>query len=188
MTSVVGLVRGINVGGRNLVAMSDLRDLLDGLRFSGARTLLQSGNLVFQSPARTPSAEIERLLEREARKRLGLEADFLVRTAAEWGAVIERNPFAADARRDPAHLLVMALKNEPTTEQVDRLRRTIVGGERVHAIGRHTYVVYPDGIGRSKLTSSRIEMTLGTRGTARNWNTVLKLQAALSSEALRTVS
>ena len=43
------------------------------------------------------------------------------------------------------------------------------------AVGRHAYIVYPDGIGRSRLTNKLIDSKLGTRGTGRNWNTVLKL-------------
>lgn len=49
------------------------------------------------------------------------------------------------------------------------------GGARSH--GKHAYITYPAGIGRSKLTTARIEDALGSRGTGRNWNTVLKLSA-----------
>jgi uncharacterized protein (DUF1697 family) len=80
MTIQIALIRGINVGGHQAVAMSDLRDLLTQLGFESARSLLQSGNLVFRSDAQR-SAGLERLLETEAEKRLGLHADFLVRSA-----------------------------------------------------------------------------------------------------------
>jgi uncharacterized protein (DUF1697 family) len=69
------------------------------------------------------------------------------------------------------------LKEAPDSAAVTALQKAIVGREVVRAIGRHAYVVYPDGIGRSKLTSAIVEKKLGTRGTGRNWNTVLKLQA-----------
>jgi uncharacterized protein (DUF1697 family) len=49
MSMHVALLRGINVGGRNRVAMADLRDLLGALGFAGATSLLQSGNLIFES-------------------------------------------------------------------------------------------------------------------------------------------
>jgi len=60
---------------------------------------------------------------------------------------------------------------------VAALQAAIKGREVVRAKGRHAYIVYPDGIGRSRLTNVMIEKKLGTRGTGRNWNTVLKLAA-----------
>lgn len=180
MPICVALLRGINVGGRNLVAMSDLRDLLETLGFAGARSLLQSGNLIFKSARRT-SAAIERLLESETEKRLGVAVEYHVRTADEWKTVIERNPFPDEAERDPAHLVVSFMKDAPQKENVEALQTAIRGPEIVRADGRHLYVVYPIGIGTSKLTNNVIDKKLGMRGTARNWNTVLKL-ADLSRE------
>src|SRR5207302_10621034 len=106
MSSHTALLRGINVGGRNPVAMSDLRRLLEALGFAGARSLLQSGNLVFRSDRRT-GAELEHLLEVETASRLGVSVDTLVRTAAEREGVVARSPCADEAERDPRHLLVV---------------------------------------------------------------------------------
>ena len=142
--------------------------------------MLQSGNLVFRSAAR-PTADLERLLESEAAARLGLETDVIVRSAGDWQAIIERNPFPREATKDPGHLLVMVFKQAPTAADVRALRAAITGREVVEAVGAQAYLVYPDGVGRSRLTEALIEKTLGTRGTARNWNTVLKLAALVAS-------
>jgi uncharacterized protein (DUF1697 family) len=174
MTTFVALLRGINVGGRKPVAMADLRNLLARLGFEDARSLLQSGNLVFRTNGKT-GAQLERLLEAEAAKRLGLETSFLVRSASEWEAIVAHNPFPEEAKRDPAHLVAMVLKDAPKAGAVKALQAAITGREIVRAHGREAYLVYPDGIGPSKLTHALIEKTLGTRGTGRNWNTVLKL-------------
>lgn len=176
MTTYLALLRGINVAGHRQVAMADLRDLLTALGFADARSLIQSGNLLFRGRARA-GAGLERLLESEARKRVGLETDFLVRSAEEWRDVVARNPFPEEARSDPAHLLVMFLKAPPDAAGVRALQAAVRGREVVRADGRQAYIVYPDGIGRSRLTSALIEKKLGTRGTGRNWNTVLKLEA-----------
>jgi uncharacterized protein (DUF1697 family) len=176
----IALLRGINVGGRNLIAMSDLRALCETLGFAAVHTLLQSGNLVFSSARRT-SAALERLLEAETQKRFGITVDYQVRTSAELQTVIASNPFPDEAERDPSHLVVMFHKEEPSSKAVAALAAAIRGREVVRADGKHVYVVYPDGIGTSKLTSNLIEKTLGSRGTGRNWNTVLKL-AALAAE------
>lgn len=178
MTTNIALVRGINVGGHKQVAMADLRDLLTQLGFADPRSLLQSGNLVFRSSRRT-SAQLERLLEAEGEKRLGLQADFFVRTAEEWKQVVARNPFAAEAKRDPGHLVVMFLKQAPEVKSVEALRAAIIGPEIVRADGTELFIVYPNGMGRSRLTHSLIEKKLGTRGTGRNWNTILKLRDTL---------
>lgn len=175
----VALLRGINVGGNKRVSMADLRDLCAGLGLAQARTLLQSGNLVFRSGGRKGAA-LEKLLESEAEKRLSLRIDFFVRTAEEWRKIIARNPFAEEARRDPSHLLVMCLKAAPEPAAVESLRAAISGRETVRVAGREAYFVYPHGIGRSRLTHALIEKKLETSGTARNWNTVLKLDGLTS--------
>ena len=176
MTTHIALLRGINVGGNKKVAMADLRDLLTQLSFGEPRSLLQSGNLVFRSEALT-GADLERLLDAEVEKRLGLKTELFVRTPEEWKAVIESNPFPDEAERDPGHLIVMFLKKAPDVQEVEALQAAIQGREVVRAVGRQAYIVYPDGMGTSKLTINVIEKKLGTRGTGRNWNTVLKLGA-----------
>jgi uncharacterized protein (DUF1697 family) len=179
VTTYIALLRGINVGGRKAVAMADLRRLLTQLGFADPRSLLQSGNLVFRA-AGTTGARLERLLETEAAKRLRLETAFLVRSAGDWQAIVARNPFRREAERDPAHLVVMCLKEAPADGAERTLQAAVTGPELVRVRGREAFLVYPAGIGRSKLTIALIERTLGTQGTGRNWNTVLKL-AALAS-------
>jgi len=181
VTSYVALLRAVNVAGKSL-AMSALRDYAGALGLEDPRTLLQSGNLIFRSTGKKP-AELERLLEREAEKRLGMTTDFLVRSERELAAVIANNPFPAAAQRDPAHLLVMLLKEKPAADAVSALRNAIVGRESIAAEARQIYIVYPDGIGRSKFTTNLIEKRLATRGTGRNWNTLVKLAAAAGASA-----
>ena len=176
MAIYVGLLRAINLGSHNKVSMADLRAMLADLGMKNPASILQSGNLVFES---TPgaTAALEKLLETSAAKRLGLETSFLVRTGAEWQQAIADNPFPKEAKLDPSHTVLMCLKNAPPPAAVKALQDAIKGREVVKAKGRHAYFLYPDGIGRSRLTMTLIEKKLGTTGTARNWNTVLKLGA-----------
>jgi uncharacterized protein (DUF1697 family) len=175
VTTLLALVRGINVGGRNRVAMADLRRLAERLGCEDVRSLLQTGNLVFRADARDTDA-LEGRLERAAVKGLGLaEPAFFVRTAEQWSALVKQNPFPAEAERDPGHLLAVLLKQAARPAAVTALRAAIPGREQVAARGRTAYFHYPDGVGRSKLTPALIEKHLPGRGTARNWNTVLKL-------------
>lgn len=174
MKTFIALLRAVNVGGRKPLPMADLRALASGLGCVEVRSVLQTGNLVFGARAQ-PAGQLERLFDSEAKKRLGLDTDFFVRDAADWRSVLADNPFAREAARDPAHLLVLFTMQAPAPSAVQALREAITGRETVAAAGRHVYAVYPDGIGRSKLTVALIEKKLGTRCTGRNWNTVLKL-------------
>ena len=175
MTTYIALLRGINVGGRALVSMSHLRRSLTDLGLADVRTLIQSGNVVFRDN-RKPDA-LERLLEGHAQKTLGRPITFFVRTAAELDDVIARNPFPEEAKRDPGHLVVTFLKTAPPRAALRALEAAISGPETIAASGKQLFIVYPAGIGRSRLTNKLIEDKLATSGTARNWNTILKLAA-----------
>jgi uncharacterized protein (DUF1697 family) len=181
MTNHIALLRAINLAGRNVVSMAKLKSLLERLGFGGAQSLLNSGNLVFGSDGQKP-AELERLLEQATARHLKVETDYFVRTSKEWSEIVDANPFRREAKEDPGHLLVVCLKKAPAASDVKALQAAIRGQEIVRAEGRQAYIVYPDGVGRSKLTAALIEAKLGARGTARNWNTVLKLAAMACGE------
>ena len=117
---------------------------------------------------------LERLLRPE------LDCEVIVRTADEWKDIVANNPFRDEAKSDPGHTIVMCLHDAPDAAAVKALREAIVGREVVEVRGREAYFIYPDGMGRSKLTHGLIEKKLGTKGTARNWNTVMKLLEAAS--------
>ena len=175
----IALFRAVNVGGR-ILKMEDLRQVLKSLGYVDPRTLLQSGNAVFGFAAGTPAvtaATVEAQIEEALQKRLSLQSDVFVRSAVEWNKAIMNNPFTKQAASDPAHLIMFTLRDQPSASTLNALQAAISGPETVQARDRYLYVIYPDGIGPSKLTGGVIERILATRGTARNWNTVLKLAA-----------
>jgi uncharacterized protein (DUF1697 family) len=179
VATYVALLRAVNLGSHNKVSMAALCELLAGLGLTAPCSLLQSGNLVFGAEGRS-TADLEALLEGSAKKKLGLETQFFVRTVSEWRAIVAKNPFVDEAKSDPAHLLVFVTRDPVSAKGVEALREAIPGRELVSAAkGKHAYLVYPDGIGRSRVTNVVIEKRLGTTGTGRNWNTVLKVAALL---------
>lgn len=178
MPSHVALLRAVNLGPHNKIAMKELKALAEALGLVEVQTLLQSGNLVFRSDGGS-SAVLENRLEAALREQLGLATSVVVRSAAKWQSAIEQNPFTAEARTDPSHLVLMPLKKAPPKAALSALRGAIVGRERATIVGQDLYLVYPDGIGRSKLTTLLIEKKLGVTGTGRNWNTVQKIAALL---------
>ena len=182
MSSCVAFLRAINVGGTKPISMESLRDLCANVGLVRAKTLLNSGNVVFNTKGRS-TARLEHLLQSEAAKRLSLETDFFVRSGQEMSQIISGNPFQHEADNDPAHLVVMFLKNKPTPKMVQELNEAIPGRETVRVRGREAFVVYPDGIGNSRLSVKLIEKCLSTPGTGRNWNTILRI-----AEMLRELS
>jgi uncharacterized protein (DUF1697 family) len=175
----VGLLRGINVGGNRMVAMADLRDCCTKLGLKDAATLLQSGNLVFAGGAARPAA-LEKRLEKGVRERFGFDVDFMVRTSAEWTAIIAANPFRKEALADPAHVLVFAFKDEPAPAALAAVGAAGTFPEQMRQRGRELYVTFPNGIGKSTLWKAAAWRKLTAAGTARNWNTVLKLAALVA--------
>ena len=177
MTRYLVLLRGVNVGGNRKVAMADLRKFVEAIGFKEARTLLQSGNLVFRSDGKRDELALAALLEEQAAKRLGLCTWFLVRSVDEWSEVIARNPFPEEAKSIPSRFLVMFFREAPTVEAVESVRAFAVGGERIHPDGRQLYALFPDGAGNSKMANVLMGSRFSKHCTGRNWNTVLKLGA-----------
>jgi len=163
MTTYVAFLRGINVVGRNVVRMSELRDLCTSLGWEDVRTLLNSGNVVFRAQKATPKALEEALG--------GVRV--ILRTEGELRKVAENNPF--DPIRNPSYLHVAFCDKKVSADLLrdaygDKGPEVIRGGG-----GRELYIDYVNGVGRSKLTHALIERTLGAAATLRNWNTVTKL-------------
>ena len=178
MTRWAALLRGVNVGGNKGVPMSELKAVAAGLGLGNPRTLLQSGNLVFSAGGRN-GAELERRLEAAIAERIGVKTEVCVRTQAQWTRLVRANPFPEAALQDPSHLLLIAFKSPPPPDAPATLAAVYDGPEQVRVAEGHAYIVYPDGIGRSKLTPALLGRHLG-RGTARNWSTVLKLESMLA--------
>src|SRR5262249_33108209 len=126
MSTHIALLRGINVGGKSMVAMAALRDMFAALGLADAKTLLQSGNVVFTAPGKTPAA-LARLLEGEADRRFARRIDFFVRSPRDWRQIIANTPYPAEAKRGPGHLVVMCLKDAPGAAAVKTLQAAIKG-------------------------------------------------------------
>jgi uncharacterized protein (DUF1697 family) len=177
MTTYIALLRGVNVGGHKKLAMADLRALLSRMGFEDPHSLLQSGNLAFRGKQQS-IGKLEQSLESEIRKRLSVETMVFIRTVKELQMVISRNPFPGEAKSDPSHLAVMFFRGAPAPADVKALQKSHAGPEALRSEGREAYVTYPDGFAKTRLTLPVIERALNTKGTGRNWNTVMKLAAA----------
>ena len=176
MTVFVSMLRGVNVGANSRVKMPALQQLYESLGLSDVQTLLQSGNVVFRSGIDDPR-QLARRIVQEIERRLGLQIEVIMRTLAEIESIVDRSPILSP-RADLSKLLVMFLSGVPDAESQKRLHKWHQGREMLEIRGPEIYLYYPDGVGRSKLSGAVIENQLNVSGTARNWNTLLKLVAA----------
>jgi uncharacterized protein (DUF1697 family) len=176
MTRYVALLRGINVGAHKRVAMADLRSLLAGLGYDDVQTLLQSGNAVFSASAARKPERIALDVEGSIATELGVNAEVVVRTAAELASVVERDPLGEIAV-DPKRYQVSFLSAEPAADVARELATLDFAPERFVLSGREIYAWHPNGIHTSKLAKLLGGPRLDVVATARNWNTVVKLLA-----------
>lgn len=176
MTVFVSMLRGVNVGGTSRIKMQALQALYESLGLRDVRTLLQSGNVVFRSSLKDRD-QLARRIRQEIERRLELEIEVLLRTKQEIESIVERGPVLSP-RADMSKLLVMFLGGVPSAQLQARLLKEHKGPEMLELRGPEIYLYYPDGVGRSKLSTAVLENRLATYGTARNWNTLKKLLEA----------
>ncbi len=176
MPVFISLLRGINVGGNKKIKMADLKDLYASLGFTKVKTLLQSGNVVFESETRD-SDQLAQQIETAIEGHFGFQVRIIMRTAAELKSIIERNPFSEKALAEPSKLLVMFLLEQLDASKLEAVMESYEGPEQLHLKGRELHIFYPEGMGRSKLdrTLGKVKMV----NTGRNWNTVTKLLAII---------
>jgi uncharacterized protein (DUF1697 family) len=175
----VVLLRGINLGSRNRVAMPELREALEQAGFEDVRTHLQSGNVVLTSTAKPES--VARKCEKVIKERFGLEIPVVVRSRAQLAAVVRRNPLAGVAT-EPKRYQVSFLSAKVPAKVVRELEAVAEPDERVVAIGREVYAWHPRTVARSKLWAKLAGKDLGVTATARNWATVEALLELAADE------
>ena len=176
MTVYVSMLRGVNVGGSGLVKMEPLREAYESIGLADVRTLLQSGNVLFRSGLTDRERLVKRIMQ-EIERHFDLQVEVVLRTLAEVASIVDRGPVLSP-RADKSKLLVMFLSAVPDAAAQAALRKWHKDKELKELLelrGPEIYLYYPEGVGRSKLTGAVIESKLDTAGTARNWNTLLKL-------------
>ena len=172
MTTWIALLRGINVGGNNILPMKDLRALLQRLGCDRARTYIQSGNCVFESE----DADALRLSEKIADAILsefGFKPSVLILEETAFRRAIDANPYPQGAE-DPKSVHFFFLAEPASHVDIEALDKVKTPNERYSITDDVFYLFAPDGIGRSKL-ASQVEKKLGVAATARNLRSVGKI-------------
>jgi uncharacterized protein (DUF1697 family) len=163
------LLRGINLGPRNRIAMPALRDCLASDGLEDVKTYVQSGNVLVTSPE--APEDLARRCEALIASAFGLEIPVIVRTRDELAEVVRLNPLK-EVADNPKRYQVTFLASEPEQAQLERVAALAAPAEELVAVGRELYSWHPEGVGRSKLWGRIASTGLGVTATARNWTTV----------------
>ncbi len=166
------LLRGVNLGKRQVI-MSELRAVCEAAGFTEVRTLLASGNLILNS--KLTDAKLEAKLESVILEGLGLKTDVFVRDADQLAAIMAANPFKAFTKASPTFMVVNFMRGPASEAELEVMAKTSLTGEEIKQGKNCLYIKFPNGQGPSKLKMPKL-------ASARNWNTVLKLAAALQPE------
>lgn len=172
MATYIALLRGINVGGKNIVPMKELRELLQTNGYQNVRTYIQSGNIVFEK-GDNRLAGIGELIE----SRFGFRPTVFVLDEEAFRSAVENNPYGTDTGRS-VHFFFC--DSDPVNIDFDLLNSLKSETEEFELKGKVFYVHAPDGIGRSKMVARIDKAFSGVRITARNLNTINKILAMLA--------
>ena len=183
MATHVALLRGINVGGKNKVAMADLRALVTELGHTDVSTYIQSGNVLFSAAPDGDCAAMAVVMAEAIAARLGVSSPVVVVSADELAGILAANPFPDEP--DPKRVHAVVLSEPPGPDLSAKLdaalaQSTAKGArDELTAVGRTLYLHTPDGFGNSDLSATVMRIVsmpkAGTTGTARNWATMTKL-------------
>ena len=172
MATWIALFRGINVGGNNILPMAKLKSDLESLKLKNVRTYIQSGNAVFDSPAKTASS-LTKNIARRIEEQHGFRPHLLIFNRKDLLTAIESNPFPK-AASDPKTLHFFFLAEPASDPDMEALDHAKTPTEKYKLTDRVFYLHAPDGIARSKL-AAHAEKHLGVVTTARNYRTVDKV-------------
>ena len=172
MKTWIALLRGINVGGKNILPMKELRALLEGLNLKNAPTYIQSGNCIFESDGADAQAISKGIAD-------NIEAKFLFRphvlaiTKNDLDVAIARNPYP-EGKDDPKSVHLFFLSERADRPNMTALEKIQKASERFSLSEQVFYLYAPEGIARSKL-AAQAEKHLGVTATARNFRSAIKI-------------
>ena len=178
----LALLRGINVGGNSMIAMSDLRECLENAGFDQVRTYIQSGNVLFAA-RRTGTSVLAARIERAVEKTFVMKVGVTVFTADEWEEVVRLAPNWWGKDKEWKHNLLALLPGTESAEVIDAMAGLKLDRERVAAGPRVVYQsVSADMPGRTT-TSKLLSHAIYGRVTIRNYNTTHKLAELLRGDS-----
>jgi uncharacterized protein (DUF1697 family) len=173
MITYISMIRGINVGGKN-IKMADLKDIYLSLNFKDVKTYIQSGNVIFKSE-NIDKAEITNDIQQKILEVFGYDVTVIIKTLDELRNIIGTCPFDIEEQK---HVYLTFLSDNPQNSLLEIDINKITGIKKMEKFIISSNVVYlylPHGYGRTKLNNNFFERKLHLAATTRNWKTVNKL-------------
>lgn len=172
-------LRGINVGGNNQVRMSDLKSILLDKQFKDVKTHLNSGNIIL-SCEYSRNKVIDGIKE-IVKSQFKIEVDTIIKNRSEIDRIIKNNPFS-DKENDNSKRMVVMLSESIDEAKASQFRNDRKIEENYYHCNNVLYIYYHNGAGRSKFTNNYIKKKLNVISTARNWNTMIKIDEMMNEE------
>lgn len=179
MMTYIALLRGINVGGKRIVKMAELKNVLLALGLKDVKTYIQSGNVLFRLDEKVDVLAVQGEIEKEIKRVWGFDVPVVMRSVGELEQLIKRCPFSddevkqAERQSGKESLYVTFMASVPGNERIDLLKAYESEHESYFVIGREVYLLFRDSIRNSKLASNLQKVDAAS--TVRNWKTVNKL-------------
>jgi len=174
MVTYISLLRGINVSGQKKIKMEELKRSYESLGFTGVRTYIQSGNVIFNTP-QSDTLQLSKKIEEEIKDEFGFQVTVLLRSPDDLNKIISGNPFLKNENIDVSKLHVTFLQSVPAKHVLSSMKKVESGADKFYISDREIYIYCPNRYGRTKLTNTYFEKVLSIAATTRNWNSVNNL-------------
>jgi uncharacterized protein (DUF1697 family) len=175
----IALLRGINVGGKNILKMADLKEALATLAFTNIESYIQSGNLIFDSNTKESFA-LSQQIEQLIHDTFSLSVPVIVISEDDFLQIDQEYPFA---ERDPTKMHVTFLEKKVEIEAIKQLQTSKpASDDTFEIIGRSVYLLCEGSYHKSKFNNTFFEKKLQQKASTRNYKTVLKLISMLTKE------
>jgi uncharacterized protein (DUF1697 family) len=172
MITHIALLRGINVGKAKRIAMADLREIFVELGYGNVRTLLNSGNVIFDSPRKITPAKTKEIRDTVFAK-TAVTSEVIVISASDLATVIAENPLASIAN-DPSRYLVAFPASPVDLAKANAMAQKDWSPDRLVIGSKVAYIWCASGVLESK-AAKEFSRLLRDAVTTRNWATVMKL-------------
>ena len=179
MDKFIAILRGINVGGKNKLLMTDLKVLFKEMGFSDIATYIQSGNVIFSSRSLKNNAEIETKIAKGIEEQFKLNIPVIVRSKEEFKTIINENPYAQTSDFEIQKMHITFFKTPTSTIEIDNKPYL---PDLMTPKPWHTYLYLENKYHQTKLSNQLFEKKLKTIATTRNYKTALKILSLLEDE------
>jgi uncharacterized protein (DUF1697 family) len=172
MNVYIALLRGINMMGKNVIKMAELKTMFEDAGLLNVKTYIQSGNVVFLSD--NDSVTLQNLIQSKIETVFGLNIPVIIRTVSQMEDIIRNCPYTEDSKKKNPYITLLSAIPDGT-DGIEKLStHAQITTEEYSIVSCEVYIMYKD-MRKSRITNNMIEKRLAVSATTRNWNTMTKL-------------